>query len=79
MNSETYLTSRFIGVFDPEINTDEYDCMIQPLLEMLAAVADADDAAQFLDGEITGHFGMSPGMGGNGLDGERQILYSPGP
>jgi hypothetical protein len=22
----------FIGVFDPETNTDEYDCMITPLL-----------------------------------------------
>ena len=52
----------FIGVFDPAINTDEYDCMIQPLMRMLASGADAQDIATFLDGEITGHFGMSPGL-----------------
>lgn len=52
----------FIGVFDPAINTDEYDCMIQPLMRMLAAGADTEDIARFLDGELTGHFGMSPGM-----------------
>ena len=52
----------FIGVFDPAINTDEYDCMIEPLMRMLALGADAEDIARFLDGEITGHFGMSPGL-----------------
>jgi hypothetical protein len=52
----------FIGVVDPPINTDEYDCMIQPLMRMLAAGAEAKDVARFLDGEITGHFGMSPGV-----------------
>jgi hypothetical protein len=30
----------FIDVFDPAINPDEYDCMIQPLISMLAAGAD---------------------------------------
>ncbi len=52
----------FIGVFDPDINTDEYDCMIRPLLRMLAAGEDTDDIARYLDDEITGHFGMSPGL-----------------
>jgi hypothetical protein len=52
----------FIGVFDPESNTDEYDCMIRPLLRTLAAGADTKDIARFLDVEITGHFGMSPGL-----------------
>jgi hypothetical protein len=52
----------FIGVFDPATNIDEYDCMIQPLTRMLTAGADTDDIAGFLDGEITGHFGMSPGL-----------------
>jgi hypothetical protein len=52
----------FIGVFDPAINTDEYDCMIQPLMRKLAAGADTNDIARFLDGEITGHFGMSTGL-----------------
>ncbi|GIM98296.1 hypothetical protein [Paractinoplanes toevensis] len=50
----------FIGVFDPAINTDEYDCMIQSLIRMLAAGAETNDIARFLDGEITGHFGISP-------------------
>jgi hypothetical protein len=52
----------FIGVFDPKINTDEYDCMIQPLMRILAAGADTNEIARFLDGEIAGHFGMSLGL-----------------
>jgi hypothetical protein len=52
----------FIGVSDPDTNTDEYDCMIAPLLRKLAAGADASAVQQLLDGEITGHFGMSPGV-----------------
>ena len=52
----------FIGVFDPENNTDEYDCMITPLLNKLSAGAHSSDVKQFLDDEITGHFGMSVGV-----------------
>ena len=52
----------FIGVFDAAINTDEYDCLIQPLTRMLTAGAGTKDIARFLDDEITGHFGMSPGL-----------------
>jgi hypothetical protein len=52
----------FIGVFEPITNTDEYDCMIAPLLTRLAAGAESDDIEHFLDEEITGHFGMSPGL-----------------
>jgi hypothetical protein len=49
----------FIGVFDPETNVDEYDCMIGPLLQKLTSGADPSAIRQFLDAEITGHFGMS--------------------
>ena len=52
----------FIGVYDPDTNFDEYDCMIGPLLEMLADGATSANIEQFLDAEITGHFGMSPGQ-----------------
>jgi len=52
----------FIGVFDPAINTDEYDCLIQPLTTRLAAGTDTNDIARFLDGEITDHFGLSPDL-----------------
>lgn len=52
----------FIGVFDPETNTDEYDCMIDPLLRKLSANANTSDIVQFLNDEITGHFGMSVGV-----------------
>ena len=52
----------FIGVFDPETNTDEYDCMIAPLLTRLASGADTGQVQQFLDHEIAGHFGMSLGQ-----------------
>ena len=61
----------FIGVFDPEINTDEYDCMILPLMTRLVAGADTDDIVRFLDGEITNHFGLSPGLVDNAPMAER--------
>lgn len=51
----------FIGVFDPVSNTDEYDCMIPPLMKKLAAGAGTHDIARFLNGKITGHFAMSAG------------------
>jgi hypothetical protein len=52
----------FIGVFDEETNTDEYDCMIGPLLARLADGAHSDDIQALLDTEVTGHFGMSDGL-----------------
>lgn len=51
----------FIGVFDPDANIDEYDCMIAPLLTKLAAGTGTDGMRELLDAEITGHFGMSHG------------------
>jgi hypothetical protein len=36
--------------------------MIHPLMRRLAAGADTNDIAGFLDDEITGHFGMSAGL-----------------
>jgi HEAT repeat protein len=50
----------FIGVFDPENNTDEYDCMIGSLLASLAENVDAAGIRHLLDHEIRHHFGMSP-------------------
>jgi hypothetical protein len=38
----------FIGVFDPETNTDEYDCMIEPLLRRLSGGAGPGDIRQWL-------------------------------
>ncbi|MBG0564314.1 hypothetical protein [Actinoplanes aureus] len=49
----------FIGAFDPETNTDEYDCMIPPLLHLLATDGDPGVIQQFLDAELAEHFGMS--------------------
>lgn len=61
----------FIGAFDPETNTDEYDCMIEPLLRRLSAGESPDDIKRFLDDEITGHFGMSTGLVETGSMAER--------
>ena len=52
----------FIGVFDPETNTDEYDCMIEPLLRRLMTGASPSDIERYLEAEITGHFGMSASL-----------------
>jgi hypothetical protein len=49
----------FIGVYDPDTNVDEYDCMIGPLLDTLAGGADATDISELLRREIEGHFGMA--------------------
>jgi hypothetical protein len=65
----------FIGAFDPENNTDEYDCMIEPLTAKLAAGADTDDIAAFLDVEITDHFGMSAGAVDTAPMSERLIAW----
>ena len=65
----------FIGVFDPETNTDEYDCMIEPLLRRLLAGAGPGDIRQFLDDEITGHFGMSAGVVETGPMAERLTTW----
>ncbi len=49
----------FIGVFESGGEVDEYDCMLEPLLRRLSAGADAHEVGEWLDGEISGHFGMS--------------------
>jgi hypothetical protein len=49
----------FIGVYDPEINIDEYDCLIGSLHVMLAGGADTADISRYLHREIEGHFGMT--------------------
>ena len=65
----------FIGVFDPENNVDEYDCMIEPLLRKLTSGAGSGDIKHFLDAEITGHFGMSIGQVETGLMAERLTAW----
>jgi hypothetical protein len=66
----------FIGVFDPETNTDEYDCMITPLLTRLSGGAGTRQVQQFLDDEITGHLGMSRGQVETGAMAERLTAWS---
>jgi hypothetical protein len=51
--------SDFIGVFDAEADTVEYDCLLQPLMSRLSAGVDFSDIQRFLGEKITGHFGMS--------------------
>ncbi|GAA2337050.1 hypothetical protein [Dactylosporangium salmoneum] len=65
----------FVGVFDPDTNVDEYDCMLSPLLEKLAGGADADEVRAFLDQEVSGHFGMSPQLVGTAPMAERLIAW----
>jgi hypothetical protein len=48
-----------IGVMDEaEWPRDEYDCMIGPLVTMLQANASKSDLADFIEQEITDHFGL---------------------
>ncbi|MDZ4323780.1 MAG: hypothetical protein U1A73_01965 [Pseudomonas sp.] len=50
-----------IGVMsDPDWPRDEYDCLVAPLLTLLAQGATEDEIAAYLRKEITEHFGLSP-------------------
>lgn len=65
-----------IGVAD--ISTDEYDCMIGPLLRRLHGGADADGLYKFIAAERAGHFGLNPDAQSDRALAERLIaLWSP--
>jgi hypothetical protein len=49
-----------IGVSDVSEATDEYDCMIGPILHRLFDGADAHSLAQWISHERTNHFGLAP-------------------
>lgn len=50
-----------IGVMgDPESPRDEYDCMIGPLLTILLQGSSRSDVAEFVQRELTDHFGLEP-------------------
>jgi hypothetical protein len=65
----------FIGVFDPDTNVDEYDCMLSPLLAKLAGGADGNEIRAYLDAEIRGHFGMSPELVGTLAMAEQLVAW----
>jgi hypothetical protein len=65
----------FIGVFDPDTNVDEYDCMIAPVLAKLAEGADSDAIKHWLVAEIAGHFGLSGGRVETARMAERLITW----
>ena len=65
----------FVGVFDPDTNVDEYDCMLSPLLAKLAGGADGNEVRGYLDGEIRVHFGMSPELVGTASMSERLVAW----
>jgi len=50
-----------IGVMsDPDWPRDEYDCLVGPVLALLAQSASEEDIARHLRKEIDEHFGLSP-------------------
>lgn len=49
-----------IGVIENGVPSDEYDCLIAPLLDHLAGGADAAAIAAVLRTELSDHFGMDP-------------------
>lgn len=49
-----------IGVVEHGVPDDEYGCLIAPILQRLAAGADAAGIAAFLRSELAGHFGLDP-------------------
>jgi len=50
-----------IGVMsDPDWPRDEYDCLVDPVLTLLAQGASEEDIARYLRNEIDEHFALSP-------------------
>jgi hypothetical protein len=49
-----------IGVVADGGPTDEYDCLLWPLMRLLEQDATPRDIASFLKGELKGHFGLGP-------------------
>jgi len=47
-----------IGVAEFEVD-DEYDCLLGPITGRLSAGASRREVAAFVQGELTGHFGLS--------------------
>jgi hypothetical protein len=39
---------------------DEYDCVVDKLLSLLSRQATVEEVAEFLESEISGHFGTKP-------------------
>ncbi|TDC72318.1 hypothetical protein E1193_27975 [Micromonospora sp. KC606] len=51
----------FVGVYNPQTNVDESDCLTGPLLARSTNAADADDLGNYLSAEIRGDSGLPPG------------------
>jgi len=51
-----------IGVYDPatDFPPDEYDCLYAPLMRLLVQGADTASVVDFLERELSGHFGLDP-------------------
>jgi len=47
-----------IGVVSDNMNRDEYDCLLGPLLRLLEDKASTDEIFMYLDDEMKGHFGL---------------------
>ena len=52
----------FIRVRDLNVDDDEYDCLLGPLVSRLAKGADVDEVASYLRMRIEEHFGMDPNL-----------------
>ena len=65
----------FIGVFDPDKNIDEYDCLIGGLLVALVEDVDATGIRELLDDEIRHHFGMEPADAGTAAMADRLVTW----
>jgi hypothetical protein len=48
-----------VGAIRAGAPTDEYDCLVWPLMRRLGGGETMEALVAFLDGELTGHFGLS--------------------
>lgn len=66
-----------IGVYDPEDDfpDDEYDCLYYPLLARLRRGETAREIADYLRGDLEGHFGLDRNAGDPGSFAERLVRW----
>jgi hypothetical protein len=66
-----------IGVYDEERDwpSDEYDCMIDPLLGRLSRGDSRADLSEYLWREIEDHFGLDPTFAGTGAFADRLLAW----
>jgi hypothetical protein len=64
-----------LGVTRSDGSSDEYECLVWPLTQLLDREASAEQVASFLSSELAGHFGVDAQTGEPGQFASRLIAW----